>query len=355
MSFGLSPWGMNYMGYGFGLYDYYNPYCYQPTPFYGGYTYDYTQPLIVNNYGYSDPGVVVGSGVVAQNAVPPQQTEQEPDMALFDQARTAFANGNYDQALQLTEQQIQKTPKDSILHEFRGLVLFALGRFEDAAIPVYAVLAVGPGWDWSTMSSLYSNVDAYASQLKALEDFHRANPDNAAASFLLAYQYLTCGHNEAAAAQLDNVLRINPQDLVATRLLQALGDGTSRSAEDMPAPQDDNTAEAPLQVPAIPDLPAPVPVKAEDLYGTWTATNAKGRTFTLKLTQDGTFEWISKDDQKTIDQKGVFGVEGETLAMEPDGGGVLVGKVSKPENGTFKLELAGGLPDDAALEFKVVN
>ena len=87
----------------------------------------------------------------------------------------------------------------------------------------------------------------------------------------------------------------------------------------------------------------------------WVYLFTTGMTFTLKLTQDGTFEWISKDDQKTIDQKGVFGVEGETLAMEPDGGGVLVGKVSKPENGAFKLELAGGLPDDAALEFKAVK
>jgi len=275
-------------------------------------------------------------------------------MALFEQARTAFHSGNFDQALQLTEQQIQKTPKDSVLHEFRGLVLFALGRFEDAAIPVYAVLAVGPGWDWATMSSLYSNVDVYASQLKALEDFHRANQDNAAASFLLAYHYLTCGHNEAAAAQLDNVLRLNPHDIVATRLLQAIGDGTQQSGDEVPMAEAD-TATAPLAVPEIPDLPPAEVVNAEDLYGTWTAQNSKGKTFTLTLTKDGTFDWQAKDEQKTIDQKGVFGVEGETLAMEPDGGGVLVGKVSKPENGTFKLELVGGLPDDKALEFKTVS
>jgi tetratricopeptide (TPR) repeat protein len=284
-----------------------------------------------------------------------QPAQNEPDMALFDQARSEFYAGNYEKSLQLTEQQIQKTPKDSIIHEFRGLTLFALGRFEDAAIPVYAVLAVGPGWDWATMSSLYPSVDTYATQLKALEDFHRSNQDNAAASFLLAYHYLTCGHTEAAASQLDNVLRLNPQDIVATRLLQALGDGTQRSNDDVPAPKDDNTATTPLAVPDVPALPPAAMVTAEDLYGTWQAQNSKGKTFTLTLTKDGTFEWESKDDQKTIDQKGVFGVEGESLAMEPDGGGVLVGKVTKPENGAFKLELVGGLPDDKALEFKMVN
>ncbi|QDT52934.1 Tetratricopeptide repeat protein [Caulifigura coniformis] len=354
-SFGLSPWGMNYVGYNFGLYDYYNPYCYQPVPFYGGYNYDYTQPLIVNSYNV-DPGVV-SSGTVVQNVQQQPQQADEPDMALFDQARSAFTAGNYEDALRLTEQQIQKTPKDSILHEFRGLVLFALGRFEDAAVPVYAVLAVGPGWDWTTMSSLYSNVDAYASQLKALEDFHRNNQDNAAASFLLGYHYLTCGHNEAAAAQLDNVLRINPQDIVATRLLQALGDGSTQPADQTPMTNDDNAAQPTLAVPEVPDLPAAAMVTAEELHGTWTAQNAKGKTFTLTLTPDGTFEWVSKgkEEDKTIDQKGVFGVEGETLAMEPDGGGVLVGRVTKPENGAFKLELVGGLPDDPALEFKKMN
>ncbi len=117
---------------------------------------------------------------------------------------------------------------------------------------------------------------------------------------------------------------------------------------------DEQTGATPLQVPQIPDLPPAATVTVEELHGTWTAQSSKGKTFTLTLTPDGTFTWQSKDDKKTIDQKGVFGVEGETLAMEPDGGGVLVGKVSKPENGTFKLELVGGLPDDSALEFKQV-
>src|SRR5262249_41937832 len=150
------------------------------------------------------------------------------------------------------------------------LDLFALGRFDDAAIPVYAVLATGPGWDWATMSSLYPNVDTYATQLKALEDYHRSNPDNAAASFLLAYHYLTCGHNEAAAAQLDTGLGVNPQDIVATRLLQALGDGTTKPADQLPAPQDNTTGTTPLAVPDLPDIPAPPMLKAEDFYGKWT-------------------------------------------------------------------------------------
>ena len=41
-------------------------------------------------------------------------------------------------------------PNDASLHEFRALVLFALGQYEQAAATLYAVLSNGPGWDWTT-------------------------------------------------------------------------------------------------------------------------------------------------------------------------------------------------------------
>ena len=35
-------------------------------------------------------------------------------------------------------------PGDAVLHEFRALCLFALGEYQQAASPLYAVLSVGP-------------------------------------------------------------------------------------------------------------------------------------------------------------------------------------------------------------------
>ena len=87
---------------------------------------------------------------------------------------------------------------------------------------VYAVLSVGPGWDWTTLSALYPNVDIYTAQLRALEDYVRANPNDPAAHFLLAYQYLTCGYTDAAATQLKEVVKLNPQDALSAQLLQGL-------------------------------------------------------------------------------------------------------------------------------------
>ena len=76
--------------------------------------------------------------------------------------------GDYGQALKLVDLALQKTPNDPILHEFRAMCLFAVGRYDEAAVPMYTVLSSGPGWDWTTLASLYSSIDVYSQQLRAL-------------------------------------------------------------------------------------------------------------------------------------------------------------------------------------------
>ena len=76
------------------------------------------------------------------------------------------------------DQAIALVPNDTVLHEFRGLTLFALGRYKEAAAAEYAVLSAGPGWDWTTLSGLYPNVDVYTEQLRALEQYAIAPDGN---------------------------------------------------------------------------------------------------------------------------------------------------------------------------------
>ena len=76
-------------------------------------------------------------------------------------------------------------PNDPTLHEFRRQTLFALGRYDEAAAPLYAVLSAGPGWDWTTLISLYADPEAYTQQLRALEDYCTQNPNSAAGHFVL--------------------------------------------------------------------------------------------------------------------------------------------------------------------------
>ena len=153
----------------------------------------------------------------------------------FDSARESFKSGDYAKALELTDQAISQLPNDAALHEFRGVVLFALHRYEDAAAPLYAVLAVGPGWDWKTLVGLYSDVSVYTDQLRVLERYCSVNPRSASARFVLAYLYLTQGNTDAAVQQLKRVVALQPKDTISARLIERLAPAGSGPANQPPA------------------------------------------------------------------------------------------------------------------------
>ena len=111
----------------------------------------------------------------------------------------------------------------STLHEFLALVLFAQGNYEQAAAPLYAVLSVGPGWDWTTLIGNYSDA----------EPLHRAaprpgslragpTPRRPQARFVLAYHYISQGHGDAATKPLKDVVALQPNDTLSAQLLGKL-------------------------------------------------------------------------------------------------------------------------------------
>ncbi len=165
-------------------------------------------------YDYSQP--------ISTVATAPAQSAADQSLALFGQARDSFKSGDVTLALQQADAALVQNPNDTSLHEFRALCLFALGRYDEAAVPLYAVLAIGPGWDWPTLIGLYPNVEVYTSQLRRLEAYTTANPQSSTSRFVLAYHYLTEGFNDAAAAQLKQVVALKPTDAVATKLLQQM-------------------------------------------------------------------------------------------------------------------------------------
>jgi predicted Zn-dependent protease len=155
------------------------------------------------------------SAAPAAPEIPPEATTR------FDQARQAFRAEEYDRALKDVEEAIKLLPKDATLHEFRALVLFAQGKFQDAAAGIYAVLAVGPGWNWDTMSALYAKPETYTRQLRALESYARENPKAADCHFLLAYHYLVLGSVPDAVKQFQEFEKLVPTDQLAPQLIKA--------------------------------------------------------------------------------------------------------------------------------------
>src|SRR5262249_18533709 len=166
----------------------------------------------------------------ADDRVNDPQTIEVADAAVevFDRARDAFKDGDYKQALALTDQAIKELPTDATLHEFRALVLFAQKEYKSAAETLYAVLAAGPGWDWDTMKSLYADTATYREQLRALEAYQRDHPNAADASFVLAYHYMVLGHLNAAITQLENVVKLLPESQLSAKMLTALKEESDR-------------------------------------------------------------------------------------------------------------------------------
>src|SRR5262249_7325057 len=153
---------------------------------YGGSLYDYGYLPYTNPYvSYSSTTIVPGAydysqPLLSASALPSQSVADDAE-TLFSTARASFKEGNFALALQQADAAVAKNPNDASLHEFRALSLFALGRYDEAASALYAVLSVGPGWDWPTLIGLYPNVNVYTSQLRALESFTQSTPQSSSA------------------------------------------------------------------------------------------------------------------------------------------------------------------------------
>ncbi len=348
---GLTSWGINRAAYGFGLWGYTNPYYVEPYAVGNSYI-DYSEPLIISEpYPVEVP---VQTEVPVQNGVPVQTTGgatslgveplppgvTQPGLDAFNQARTAFYSGDYTTALSAIDQAAVEMPKDATVHEFRGLVLFALGKYDEAAAPVHAVLAVGPGWDWTTMVGLYQSVDDYTAQFRTLEKYVREHPSDAPSHFLAAYHYITTSNTKAAISRLREVTQLRPEDTVAAELLRMLSgsEGDSQPATAPPTPE--------------PTSPATAPVTPEQLKGNWVASGPNGSEYRVSFADDGAFRWTYASDGKKDEIGGVFAVDGDVLAMEPDTGGMLAARVSKPSSTTLVFEAAGAPANAPSLKFQ---
>jgi tetratricopeptide (TPR) repeat protein len=328
MAFGTTMWGINRAAWAFGYWGYSNPYYTESYPIDSGVVLDYSQPIAIDS-GYAT--------TAAPTTTTPEATAAPaPGMADFDAARQSFYQGDYSAALASTNKALAAMPNDPIIHEFRALVMFAQGKYKEAAAGLYSVLSVGPGWDWTTLSSLYPNVDTYTKQLRALETYATQHPQATDARFVLAYHYLTCGSTDAATTVLKDLYKQTPQDNLVKQLLLMTG---GPDALGVPASAVASTAAA---APAVP--PA-------DLVGNWSASGQGNTKFAMELTKDGNFSWTFTEKGRPQSVKGVYAVDQNVLAMEPESGGVMLAQVTPPQGGRFDFQLLGGPPGDPGLKF----
>jgi tetratricopeptide (TPR) repeat protein len=205
------PFGFGYWGgypYSWGGYwgDYYNPYGPVYSDLYPAGAYGYTYPD-AGDYAANLPAVPnqtlpnqTGPGpnppVMADN---PQQAPSLDDAAgnegeqYYNEARAAFAQGDYRNALRLAGHASVESPQNAKVHELTSLALFASGEYRGAATAAHAALALGAPSDWANLYSYYNDNQKYTEQLRKLEKAVTDAPKAAAGQFLLGYHYLMTG------------------------------------------------------------------------------------------------------------------------------------------------------------------
>lgn len=322
--FGLTAWAIHRCGWAFGYIPYVNPYM-RATTFVDNSVYNYSQPIVMA----PDEDTLAGDPL----NVPPADVPAE-SLTAFDQARQEFYTGNYQAALDSTNDALRENPNDAVIHEFRALTLFALGKYQDAAVTLHAVLSVGPGWDWTTMAGLYPDVATYTDQLRKLEGYVGDNPSNTAGLLVLSYHYITAGHDDAAASQLKRLVKLLPDDPLATQLL-------------LDVDPDAELPEQPKEV--LPPKPKSE-ISEDQVRGSWIAKRGQ-RNFSMDLQDDGTFAWTYTEGDQSQKVTGIWQIDDEgVLAMEMNDEGVMLAQVL-PDNGELDFYMLGDTQGSPPLRF----
>ncbi len=317
---GIAVWSLGNMVYDMGYNSYKNPY---PAPPVQNTTIVYTQPLSVT--AAANPP---GDDKTATTA-------QTKSGEIMERSRTAFKKGDFVTAMSSVDEALSYTPGDVTLHEYRALVLFALGKFSDAAGVLNPVLASGPGWGWETMVSFYDSSSTYTAQLRKLEEYSKGKPTTAEGHFLLGYHYMVSDHMDQAYTEFATTAKLQPADSISRQLR----DLTKSS---LPGDADEETA------PVV--RPAPVP--GEKLVGKWVCDRGADGKVTFTMTADGNYTWGYMNGDKTTDLKGTYGLNDKGLLVLTSEDSQMVSEVSLTGSAAMKFTLIGAPDGDPGLEFK---
>jgi len=323
-----NSWGNNYASF-------YNPYYAQPMVA-QSVPYDYSQPVVVNNYVESTS---TSSGEEAQ--VAQSNAAQEQTFSAFDQGLAKFEAGQYVSALTDFDKSIKELKGDPVVHEVRSLTLFAIGDYTQAAAGLNSLLSSAPGMDWTTMSGLYGDPEDYTTQFRKLEQFCKQNPNDAGAHFVLAYHCLVTGEKDAAINALKVVVKNQPKDVTAMRMLEAM------------APSEKSIAKtaAPAAQPPASTTPAGTEEPQTDLVGSWKAQSSD-TNIELSITEESQFTWkASVKEQPTIQLDGKLAAGSDGISLETKNQGSIGGSVVSKGSDNWVFIMTGAPPSDPGLSF----
>ena len=92
-------------------------------------------------------------------------------------------------------------------------------------------------------------------------------------------------------------------------------------------------------------------VPSDTVVGKWTANRKAGAQY-HELAKDGAFTWAFTRGVREARVKGVYTVEGNVLALEPDTGGVMLAELTASQPGSLQFKMIGAAANDPGLQFK---
>jgi hypothetical protein len=149
--------------------------------------------------------------------------------------------------------------------------------------------------------------------------------------FVLAYHYLVIGQNDEAVKALREVVRLQPKDATAQKMLSALAPPAQPAETTTPPPADTGPT--------------------TDLVGTWRATSGD-TVIDLTIDDKFNFTWrATPKGQKPVEVKGTVQAGGDALVLQSKEQGNMVGNVKSGGPDKFTFTMQGGPPGDAGLAF----
>ena len=238
-------------------------------------------------------------------------------------------------ALAQVDQAIAQVPNDTVLHEFRGLVLFALGRYKEAAAADYAVLSAGPGWDWTTLSAPLSERGCLHGATPRLGAVRKIEPGGIgreipAGRKLPDLRLHRCCRRTAQGQSCNWIPRTScppncsvafPHRILPSRRYRA----NRRRLRSRPMRRA-SWATGPRRVPIAPRSNWPWPA-------------------------DGKFTWALDQKGKPQQFSGTYTVADNLLVLKQGDNPMMVGQVASLASDRFNFKLAGDNPSDPGLTF----
>jgi hypothetical protein len=238
---GTLPWYGYGLGYGYGGYGgyggyYYNPYC----------VYGY--PDYVGMGGYYYPEETPDAIASTEPAVAPKTAGKDEDNAkvFAEKGESDFKARDYKAAVYAWKHAVVDEPTNGVLTMMLAQAFFATGQYNEAAGAVQQAMQLLPKEEWGVViknyKELYSNIQDFTDQLRALEKAVKEKPNDPALRFLAGFQYAYLGYPKEAIDQLEKGLKFAPRDQMARKLREELKAKLPKPAEP-PSPAKKETEE----------------------------------------------------------------------------------------------------------------